>query len=341
MQRQFTPENQKPTGDDGIPNVPSPKRRPGGGTWALVVPSLIAAEPLKPEPASCAGAGVPEQTPERVTEPSAIVLELCGQGVLDVPLSQRRIGPISLTARSLLVGRKHQPDLHRHAVTTDCLQFLSRDHFRIAFEGGEFRLLALTSNPIWHDRDGVKPVELARGDLVTIAFGDRILLGTGGEASLAEDARRCLCWHFREAKQSDGIPQAAGTREQSPAKRECLSPPSPVRPRLQVPRVGGHGTPPSPGGPGPRVSIVAPWAEGLRKDSKGQSESFQPMLPPAAEVSCPHDLQRFGSGAASALRAPVLYDPTLESVRPGELGESRNLEFTERKDAFADSGFRF
>lgn len=135
-------------------------------------------------------------TPGSTSDPQ-IILELCGEGVLDVPLSRRTIGPVSLGDRPLLIGRRHQPELHQNAVSEECLEFLSRDHFCVAYEGGEFWLLALTSNRIWRDRDGERPVQLARDDLVTLLPGDCIALGTGGEVLTAEVARRRLCWHFR------------------------------------------------------------------------------------------------------------------------------------------------
>ena len=34
------------------------------------------------------------------------------------------------------VGRKHQPELHKQAVAPECLRFMSRDHFSIAWEVG-------------------------------------------------------------------------------------------------------------------------------------------------------------------------------------------------------------
>ena len=84
-----------------------------------------------------------------------VVMELCGEGVLDVPSEQRRVGPVSLEEGSpLVIGRRHQPELHRRTVTKECLQFVSREHFEIALEGGDFRLRALTSNPIWRDTEG-------------------------------------------------------------------------------------------------------------------------------------------------------------------------------------------
>ncbi|CAK0870073.1 unnamed protein product, partial [Prorocentrum cordatum] len=149
----------------------------------------------RPAAAAAAPQGVAKS--EKLDGFPSVVLELCGEGVADVPLRQRSVGPTPLGDRPLLVGRRHQPELHERAVTKECIEFLSRDHFCVAFEGGEFWLLALTSNRMWRDRDGEEPVQLARDDLVTLLPGDRIVLGTGGDVLSAAAARRRLCWHFR------------------------------------------------------------------------------------------------------------------------------------------------
>jgi len=162
-------------------------------------------EQVSDKPAK-AGSGIAGSDPQ-------IVLELSGEGVLDVPVSRRTIGPVSLGERPLLVGRRHQPELHQCSVSEECLEFLSRDHFCVAYEGGEFWLLALTSNRIWRDRDGEPPVQLARDDLVTLLPGDRIALGTGRDVSSAELARRRLCWQFHRV--ADGPAAECGTSERS------------------------------------------------------------------------------------------------------------------------------
>lgn len=114
----------------------------------------------------------------------------------------------------------------------ECLQFLSRDHFRISFENGEFQLLALTPNPIWIGRDDDNPVELVRGESATINPGDYIALGIGGDTlyATAEDARRRLFWVFRQVD----MPSFHDVKDSL-----CR-------------------TPPSPGGPWPRDSNVMP-----------------------------------------------------------------------------------
>ncbi|CAE8601832.1 unnamed protein product [Polarella glacialis] len=180
-----------------------------------------------------------------------VVLELSGNGVLDVPAQDRRIGPVSLANKPLFVGRKHQPDLHRHAVSQEYLQFVSRDHFRISWESGEFKLLAMTSNPIWRDRDGGPPIELGRGDVVTLLRGDRIALGSGSDSSLPEDALRSLCWKFSWER--------IGGQEEVDAQA-C----------------SWGRTPPSPGGRGPRV-----FSDDFEPGPIAQSQDFDGTGPKA------------------------------------------------------------
>lgn len=133
-----------------------------------------------------------------------VTLELTGDCVLDeVPASERRIGPLSLASSALVVGRRHQADLHRNAVKKEVLSFISRDHFRISLEGSTFQLCALTPNPLYRFRDGKEPVELMSGEEVEIVSGDRIALGTGYDDvfSAAADAFRRLRWEFRQNEQ--------------------------------------------------------------------------------------------------------------------------------------------
>lgn len=139
----------------------------------------------------------------RTSGAAPVILELCGEAVLDVPLEDRCIGPISLADRPLLVGRRHQPELHDGGIAKEYLDMISRDHFCVAYEGAEFWLLSLTPNQLWRDRDGEAPIQLQRDDLATLVPGDRICLGMGACTASAEAARRRLCWHFRRAD-SDG-----------------------------------------------------------------------------------------------------------------------------------------
>mmetsp|Transcript_26914 Transcript_26914/g.68395 ORF Transcript_26914/g.68395 Transcript_26914/m.68395 type:complete len:815 (+) Transcript_26914:3-2447(+) len=229
------------------------KKRPG--------PASTASSPLKPHSNESQLPPRPGAPPTEMPQPGKcktaddleIILELSGDGVLDVPLAERSIGPLPISELPLLVGRKHQPELHRRAVSKDCLQFLSRDHFRISFEGGEFKMLVMTSNPIWRDRNGQCSAELTRGDIISLTYGDRIALGTGGEAASPDDAQRSLCWLLRSADKQYGA-QGGLARGFSPSRQGA-----------------GHGTPPSPGGAGPRP-----------RGAPGNT--FEPMLPPVADL---------------------------------------------------------
>lgn len=188
-----------------------------------------------------------------------IILELSGEGVLDVPSSQRRIGPVSLADRPLVIGRRHQPDLHRCAVKKDCLQFLSRDHFGISLEGSEFLLHALTPNPIYRFRDGESPAELATGDHTDLLPGDKIALGTGCDDvfASADDARRRLTWHFMWAGES--------------SEHEVSTAHPQTRSAKNLPTDPWQREPSSPGGLGPRVS-TGPWGSPAEQDYAGRSE---------------------------------------------------------------------
>mmetsp|Transcript_36175 Transcript_36175/g.65388 ORF Transcript_36175/g.65388 Transcript_36175/m.65388 type:complete len:1216 (+) Transcript_36175:132-3779(+) len=126
-----------------------------------------------------------------------VILELRGAGVRDLLPEHCRLGPLALGKRPLIVGRRHQKDLLQRAVKEECLDFISRDHFVIAYESGSFLLFALSQNRLWLDRDGCSPMTLAKDEMRSLLPGDRIVLGTG-EAN-AEDSRRRLCWHFHLA----------------------------------------------------------------------------------------------------------------------------------------------
>jgi len=128
---------------------------------------------------------------------SEVVLELCGDGVQDVPLALRRIGPFALDASPLLVGRRHQPGLHMDAIREEFSQFIEREHFAIAFQAADYFLVALSSSGVWRDRDGERPVLVERDGLVPLKIGDRIALPCG--EGTAVSALRALCWHFRLA----------------------------------------------------------------------------------------------------------------------------------------------
>lgn len=125
-----------------------------------------------------------------------MLLELCGDGVLDVPLAQRCIGPVHLMDKPILVGRRHQPDLFERAMAQQCLELHSRDHFCIACDKGEYYLLVLTPNPIWRDRDSEETMLLSRDDLVRLMPGDRVVLGSGKAGNGEISARSGIFWRF-------------------------------------------------------------------------------------------------------------------------------------------------
>lgn len=334
---------------------PPSKPSPGGGVAGI----MSALEALTSDDG---GGELPE-----------VVLELCGEGVLDVSPGERRIGPQNLAKKDLIIGRRHQPELHRRAVSKDCLQFVSRDHFQISIQGNQFRLRPLTSNPIWLNSEGKEPLEIGRGDAATLEFGDRIALGTGGGNISAEEACRKLYWQFRRAGPGDALlPESAVAEGRGDVAAFGSAAPSDDRRRESPPPIGaGAGltspgdspprTPRSPGGCGPRVSmpfgamppkmttddappdfggmLLPPASEAVRYPADRPSEVCAPdprMLPRG------YDDDRGGgrqqpSGPSGALQAPV----PLGDVREEPVFDRRQLDITERKDEFARSGFRY
>jgi len=222
---------------------------------------LAGARPLVPLDVTQMAEDVPCATSAMVT------LEVFGESVLDVLPAQRRIGPISLLGAPLTVGRRHQPDLHKVAVKEECLRFVSREHFRISFDGSSCRLHALTVNPIYRFRESTDPVEVASGEEVELRSGDQIALGTGDDDVFhaVEDAHRRLCWHFMQT----------ATEVLSPV--ECIGPGA-ICPYDKEPT--------SPGGRGPRASM-GPWSSRAQEGAGGY-----PAPPPL-------DALRSGSGGNS------------------------------------------
>lgn len=302
-----------------------------------------------------------------------IVLELSGDGVLPVPLEQRRIGPVSL-AEPVLVGRRHQPELHRQAIMKECLQFLSRDHFRIDRLGhGGFQITAMTNNPIWlAGRLMDEPYELSKDESVPIDFGDRVALGTGNNSTTAGEALQRLSWLFKQAsasaepevaKEGGGFLSAGIASFKNAIARATGATGGSDNQGSHSPRL----EPASPG-PGSRVARDSPW------DSTGgggtPGNQWEPMLPPAASVftggSRPrndrpseifgpeprlHSAQERRSPASSGvMRPPVNFGGTPEESSPsyhrGGYGQSYDngaIDMTGREehDAFAKSGFSY
>jgi len=137
-----------------------------------------------------------------------MLLELCGDGVLDVPLAQRCIGPVHIMEKPILVGRRHQPELFERAMVQPCVELHSRDHFCVACDKGEYYLLVLTQNPIWCDRDGEAAMPLSRDDLVRLMPGDCIVLGSAKACNGAMSTRSGIFWRFHLEHDHSKAPMA-------------------------------------------------------------------------------------------------------------------------------------
>lgn len=179
--------------------VVKPPRKRSEELQELLKPRATATrETKKWEDDSFLTAPSPSKDPGEPMDSSMAVMELCGEGTLSVPESERRIGPLCLRDGPLFIGRKYQTDLHKRVVSPDCLQFVSREHFQISFAGGGFRLKALTSNPIWRDVGDGDSIEVCQNESVPLNYGDRIILGTGSSMVSAKTAGRKLYWIFRQ-----------------------------------------------------------------------------------------------------------------------------------------------
>lgn len=282
-----------------------------------------------------------------------IVLELSGDGVLSVPLEQRRIGPLSLAVEPILVGRRHQPELHRNAITKECLQFLSRDHFRIETRGnGKYQITAMTNNPIWlAGRLMDEPFELKKDESMPVGFGDRVALGTGNSQTTAEEALQRLSWVFKRASGHEEVPRtehanaapedgggflSAGLASFKAAFASATDRKEQHSPRLE-PRS------PVPGSRGREN----PW------DSDAGGSQWEPMLPPAAAVFNSGNRPRndrpseiFGPeprlhseshGSGSGVMRPPVFAGIDEEPIYGAIDVTKR----EEHDAFSKSGFSF
>jgi hypothetical protein len=137
------------------------------------------------------------RTPRAAVAPGPqAVLELQGACAPSFPASHRTLGPLGIDARPLLVGGRHQPQLHRAAVAAGCGEFASADHFCVACLGGEFWLFAVVPLTVVRG-DGSFKV-LGRDDFIRLLEGDRIVLVDSDDASSRDAAQRRLCWHFSD-----------------------------------------------------------------------------------------------------------------------------------------------
>jgi len=136
-----------------------------------------------------------EVSPKRTGAP-CVLLELFGDGVRDLPLEQRSIGPHVLGDQPLLVGKRHQAELHSLAVREEMQGFISADHFCVAaytssgLDSAKFWLLVMTPDrPVWlRPQRKEEAKELNKDDLVAIYPGDEICIGPG------------VWWLFREVE---------------------------------------------------------------------------------------------------------------------------------------------
>ena len=121
-------------------------------------------------------------------------LELDGTAVKpEVPLEQRRV---YTSGREVTVGRAFQHDLHQKALNEEALAWVSREHFRIE-EKGSFKLLAVSSNPLWRQR-GEEMYPMEKHDEVTLEHMDRIWLYTGASDGQAagQGHKGTIVWTF-------------------------------------------------------------------------------------------------------------------------------------------------
>lgn len=132
--------------------------------------------------------------------PPVVTLSLSGDALLQVPVFNRRVGPVSLAGKPLLVGSRHQPELFGDGMMKAYSNIVDRDHFCIASEGGAFWLLCLTSKGLWRVREGEEPLRLILDDLAPLQANDIIVprlsaVAAADEVPL-EQCRRVLQWNF-------------------------------------------------------------------------------------------------------------------------------------------------
>jgi len=139
----------------------------------------------------------PKQMPVE-TEAPEVFLELSGSSAKELPAPQRRLGPVTLGKDPWIIGRRHQKDFLQRAVKEDSLEFISRDHFAIAYQESSFLLLALSQNRIWLNRGKVLGIRsLQQDEMMPLRPGDRILLGTAPDDATRERKTARLDFLFR------------------------------------------------------------------------------------------------------------------------------------------------
>jgi hypothetical protein len=208
-----------PLGLRRLPRMPANTRKPEVGHHRALTQLLAEQSLFSPsnkdqrEPAICQALG-----PN--VEGCQVVLELCGAGASVVPHHLRRIGPVSLEARPLLVGWRHQSELHQCVVLAGAKEFTRTDHFCIAKVRGEMWLFAASPlrllRPVVaggpHDAGASKDEDsqtscsctvLAPNEFTALVTGDRIALEVDGADTGATsgqaDAHRCmLYWRFTQ-----------------------------------------------------------------------------------------------------------------------------------------------
>lgn len=129
-------------------------------------------------------------------------------------VSRRRV---ESTAEGLTVGRTHQTAIFADAFTSEVVQYISRDHFRVerCSDTGEWRLRAMTANPIWHVRAGERFQMTTETPPLKLSDGDSVLLFTGASDKTPDGPGNLgsLRWIFRAASEEAGasaFPSAAG-----------------------------------------------------------------------------------------------------------------------------------
>jgi len=144
-----------------------------------------------------------KQGPESELEAPAVFLEISGSSAKDLPVAQRRLGPMTLRNQPWIIGRRHQKEFLQRTVKDESLEFISRDHFAIAYREGSFLLLALSQNRIWVDRGKVGIRSLQQDEMMPLRPGDRILLGTApDDATSTRDSKARLDWLFQVQEQN-------------------------------------------------------------------------------------------------------------------------------------------